>query len=166
MITLGVDPGTNITGYGLVTGGNLKQTCVDYGAIRATPKAPLADRLVQIYEGILKVIETARPSHLALEEAFFAKNAQNALKLGMVRGVIMLAARRAGLEVFEYSPLLIKQTVTGYGRAEKEQVRAMVKIHLALKELPASLDASDALAAAITHIVHHGSLVRRAEGAR
>ena len=166
MITLGVDPGTQVTGYGLVTGDPRKQKLIGFGAIRATAKAPLADRLAQIFEGIRQVIESAKPDHLALEEAFFAKNAQNALKLGMVRGVIILAARRAGVEVHEYSPLLIKQTVTGYGRAEKEQVREMVRRLLSMKDAPEPLDASDALATAITHIVHHGSAIRGAGVAR
>jgi len=141
-------------------------TCLGYGAIKTTAKAPMAHRLRQVYDGLKEVFAKARPERLSLEEAFFAKNVQSALKLGMVRGVIMLAAQQEGIEVFEYSPLLIKQTVTGYGRAEKEQVRQMVKTQLRLDMPPDPIDASDALAAAITHIIHHAALGGHARAGR
>lgn len=166
MITLGVDPGTNTTGYGLVSGDVSRMELVDFGAVKTKPKAPLALRLEQVYEGISQVIGRLKPDQVALEEAFFAKDAKSALKLGMARGVIMLAAQKAGLPVFEYSPLLIKQTVTGYGRADKEQVREMVRIQLSMKKPPSPIDASDALATAITHIIHREGPLGRALASR
>jgi len=166
VIILGVDPGTNITGYGLISGDIARPVCLGFGAIHTRSKAPLAERLKLIFDGLRQVISQARPDHMALEEAFFAKNAQSALKLGMARGVIMLAAQEEGLKVFEYSPLLIKQTVTGYGRADKEQVRDMVKMQLRMAEPPEPIDASDALATAITHMAHLVALDREAEHKR
>ena len=160
MIILGVDPGSNITGYGLVSGDVSRPVCLGFGAIHAKPKDSMAARLKLIYDGLREVISQARPDHMALEEAFFAKNAQSALKLGMARGVIMLAAQEQGVRVFEYSPLIIKQTVTGFGRADKEQVRTMVKIQLRMDKNPEPFDASDALATAITHMAHLGALSR------
>jgi len=161
VIILGVDPGTRVTGYGLVSGEVSRPECLGYGSINTSPKAALPVRLKHIFDGLLDVIEKTKPDHMAIEEAFFAKNAQSALKLGMARGVIMLAAVQSGLEVFEYSPLLIKQTVSGYGRADKEQVRDMLKIQLRLVQAPDPMDASDALAVALTHLIHFKSPVAR-----
>lgn len=120
----------------------------------------MPERLKHIADGLRAIIATHAPGELALEESFFAKNAQTALKLGHARGVIMLVAAEAGMPVFEYSALKVKQTVTGYGRAEKEQVRVMVRHMLSLKENPTPLDASDALAIAITHLNHQAARKR------
>jgi crossover junction endodeoxyribonuclease RuvC len=160
--TLGVDPGVNIVGYGVVSETGGKPACHAWGAIKTPQGAPLPERLRHIADGLREVIAKHTPAELALEESFFAKNAQSALKLGHARGVIMLVAAEAGLPVFEYSPLKVKQTVTGYGRAEKEQVRTMVRHMLSLKENPTPLDASDALAVAITHLNHNAARKRGA----
>lgn len=154
---IGVDPGVNIVGYGVVSESRGALACHGWGAIRTPQGASLPKRLKRIADELREVIARHSPTELALEESFFAKDAQSALKLGHARGVIMLVAEEAGLPVFEYSPLKIKQTVTGYGRAEKEQVRVMVRSMLSLKENPTPLDASDALAVAITHLNHQSA---------
>lgn len=159
---IGVDPGVNIVGYGVVSETGGKPVCRAWGAIKTPQGASLPKRLKRIADGLREVIATHTPAELALEESFFAKDPQSALKLGHARGVIMLVAEEAGLPVFEYSPLKVKQTVTGYGRAEKEQVRTMVRHTLSLKENPTPLDASDALAVAITHINHQSARRRGA----
>lgn len=154
MIVIGVDPGTSVTGYGVVSETDGTAQCLSWGAIRTARGAPLSHRLKQIADGLRAVFEESRPDCMAIEETFVAKNPQSALKLGMARGVIMLVAEEAGAPVFEYSPLLVKQTLVGYGRAEKGQVRTMVKTVLGLTEDPSPLDASDALAVAVTHLSH------------
>lgn len=154
---IGVDPGVNIVGYGVVEEAGAKLACHEWGAIKTPKGASMPKRLKHIADGLREIIAKHSPAELALEESFFAKDAQSALKLGHARGVIMLVAEEAGLPVFEYSPLKVKQTVTGYGRAEKEQVRTMVRHMLSLKENPTPLDASDALAIAITHLNHQSA---------
>ncbi|MBF0635132.1 MAG: crossover junction endodeoxyribonuclease RuvC [Nitrospinae bacterium] len=157
---MGVDPGLNIVGYGVVEEAGAKLTCHEWGAIKTPKGASMPKRLKSIADGLREIIARHNPAELALEESFFAKDAQSALKLGHARGVIMLVAEEAGLPVYEYSPLTVKQTVTGYGRAEKEQVRTMVRHMLSLKENPTPLDASDALAIAITHLNHQSARKR------
>lgn len=157
MKVIGVDPGTLVTGYGVVSETKGKKKCHGWGVIRTGSKTPMPGRLKKIADGLREVISEHRPDCMAIEEAFFAKDPKAALKLGQARGVIMLVAEEHGLDVCEYSPLKIKQTVVGYGRAEKEQVRAMVRHILSLEEIPSPLDASDALAVAITHINHAGA---------
>lgn len=154
MKIIGVDPGTRVTGYGIISCSGARYSSLDWGAIKTRSGSPIAYRLKQVADGLRKLIDKHGPDCMALEESFFAKNAQSALKLGMARGAIMLVAAENGLTVHEYSPLLIKQTVVGYGRADKNQVKVMVKNILSLKEDPAPLDASDALAVAITHANH------------
>ncbi|HEB73004.1 MAG TPA: crossover junction endodeoxyribonuclease RuvC [Nitrospirae bacterium] len=154
MKIIGVDPGTRVTGYGIISSSGSRYSSLCWGAIKTSSGAPIASRLKQIADGLRALIDEHDPDCMALEESFFAKNAQSALKLGMARGAIMLVAAEAGLPVHEYSPLLIKQAVVGYGRADKNQVKVMVKNILSLKEDPAPLDASDALATAITHANH------------
>ncbi len=160
MKVIGIDPGTQTTGYGVVSIDNSKLTCHQWGVIKTDKGAKIQVRLKQIFDGVKNVIAEHRPDCMALEETFFAKNAQSALKLGLSRGVIMLAAEEAGIETYEYSPLLIKQSVTGYGRADKKQVRDMVMHILALTKEPKPYDASDALAIAITHTAHAGFMQR------
>lgn len=152
MRVLGIDPGTVTSGYGIVDEEGGRLGYVDSGGITTSAKLVLPDRLKKIYEGIVEVIARSNPDAVVVENVFFAKNVQSALKLGHARGVALLAAVNAGIPVFEYSPLQIKQAVVGYGAAEKPQVQKMVKALLNLAEVPKPHDASDALAAAICHI--------------
>jgi crossover junction endodeoxyribonuclease RuvC len=150
---MGIDCGGEYTGYGVVEmhpSGRL--VCLTCGAIKLSPREPLARRLASIYEGLEALIVEHQPDEVAIEGIFFALNVKSALKLGQVRGVAMLAAATAGLHVAEYSPLTIKSSVVGYGRAEKHQVQDMVARLLGLAEPPKPMDASDALAIAICHL--------------
>ena len=160
MRVLGIDPGSETTGWGVVDGDARRYRLVEFGTVKASPRERFAARLLKISDGVEKLIEKFRPDVCAVEEAFFAVNAKTALKLGQVRGVVLVAAERAGVEIAEYAPRLIKQTVVGYGAAEKHQVQEMVRILLKLRDAPAPLDASDALAVAITHL-HHAGLPAR-----
>jgi crossover junction endodeoxyribonuclease RuvC len=159
MRVLGVDPGSLICGYGILDECNQRLAVVKFGVIRLPPKAPLAQRLLMISDRLHELIEEFQPNALALEDIFFAKNAKSALKLGESRGVILLAAAQAGLEIAEYTPLEVKQAVVGYGRAEKTQVQHMVKVLLQLQEIPQPDDAADALAIAICH--QHSAKMRQ-----
>lgn len=156
MRVLGIDPGSETTGWGVVEGDSRRYRLVDFGTVKANPRASFAARLLKIHTGIEALVDKFRPDVCAVEEAFFAVNAQTALKLGHVRGVVLLAAERAGVEIAEYAPRLVKQTVVGYGAAEKPQVQEMMRVLLKLKELPTPFDASDALAVAVTHLHHVG----------
>ncbi len=151
MVILGIDPGTAITGYGLVEkqGNHLKR--IAFGVILTAPEMPTALRLQQIYHGLQAVIEQYRPDMMAVEQLFFNKNVRTALTVGQARGVVLLAGAEAGLDIIEYTPLQVKMAVVGYGRAEKRQVQEMVKILLCLNEIPKPDDAADALAIAICH---------------
>ena len=167
MRVLGIDCGGAYTGYGVVemdSSGRL--LCLTYGAIKLSPREPLARRLSQIYEGLGALIVDHHPNEVAIEGIFYALNVRSALQLGQVRGVAMLAAAAAGLDVAEYSPLTIKSTVVGYGRAEKQQVQHMVTRLLSLAQTPEPMDASDALAIAICHLHTAGTLVRQRAAAR
>ncbi len=167
MRVLGIDCGGAYTGYGVVemdSGGRL--LCLTYGAIKLSPREPLARRLSQIYEGLGALIVDHHPNEVAIEGIFYALNVKSALQLGQVRGVAMLAAAAAGLDVAEYSPLTIKSSVVGYGRAEKQQVQHMVTRLLSLAEAPEPMDASDALAIAICHLHTAGTLERQRAVAR
>ncbi len=152
VVVLGLDPGTLVTGYGIVerTGTHLR--LVDCGSIRNDAASPMARRLQRIHGELAAVIDRTRPDEFAIESAFYGKNAQSALKLGHARGVAMLAAVERGLEVTEYSPREVKKAVAGRGTASKEQVRFMVRSILALDDAPMGLDASDAVAIAICHM--------------
>ena len=151
MIILGIDPGTAITGYGLVSheGNHLKR--ITHGVIRTSPELPMATRLSRIYQGLGELMAQYQPEVVAVEELFFNKNVRTALAVGQARGVILLSAATAGLEIAEYTPLQVKQAVVGYGRAEKMQVQEMVRVLLCLSEIPKPDDAADALAIAICH---------------
>ncbi|MFY9949769.1 MAG: crossover junction endodeoxyribonuclease RuvC [Candidatus Sulfotelmatobacter sp.] len=167
MRVLGIDCGGAYTGYGVVemdSGGRLQ--CLTYGAIKLSPREPLARRLSQIYEGLGALIVDHCPNEVAIEGIFYALNVKSALQLGQVRGVAMLAAAAAGLDVAEYSPLTIKSSVVGYGRAEKQQVQHMVTRLLSLAQAPEPMDASDALAIAICHLHTAGTLERQRAVAR
>src|SRR5271154_2919490 len=167
MRVLGIDCGGAYTGYGVVemhSAGEL--VCLTCGAIKLSTREPLARRLARIYNELGGLIIQHRPDEVAIEGIFYALNVKSALKLGQVRGVAMLAAAAAGLEVAEYSPLTVKSSVVGYGRAEKHQVQSMVTRLLGLAEAPEPMDASDALAIAICHLHTAGTLERQRASAR
>jgi len=164
MRVLGIDCGTEYTGYGLVEqtdGGELHSLAV--GAIRLSPREPLPLRLERIFSRLSELIAAYRPELVAIEDVFYAVNVKSALKLGHVRGVAMLAAAAAGLEVCEYAPLAIKSAVVGYGRAEKSQVQEMVARLLCLPDIPEPPDAADALAIAICHLHTASTLARQGD---
>ena len=156
MKILGIDPGSRATGYGLIRLEGNRLHHIDNGVIRPPEKADLAQRLLHIHQGLQTVINQYDPDCSAIEKVFMGNNAQSALKLGQARGVAMLAAASAELDIAEYSPLQIKSAVVGFGRASKSQVQQMVKALLKLPEV-AQEDASDALAIAICH-AHTGTL--------
>lgn len=153
MIALGIDPGVAITGYGIVKDapdGRLSEIC--HGVIRTDPRAPYPLRLKEIYDGITPIINQYNPQVAVIEQLFFNKNVRTALSVGQARGVAILTSALAGLEFSEYTPIQVKEAVTGYGRAEKMQVQQMVKVLLDLAEIPKPDDAADALALAICHL--------------
>lgn len=150
MLVLGVDPGSLSTGYGLVEKQHQRLIYVGGGKISPPSSLPFTRRIHHIFQALVHIIDEHRPDEMSIEDIFFAKNVKSALKIGHVRGAALVAAVQNNLTVFEYTPLQIKQSVVGYGRATKEQVRSMVKAILQI-EIPLSLDASDALAVAICH---------------
>jgi crossover junction endodeoxyribonuclease RuvC len=165
MKVLGIDPGSETLGWGVVEGENLKYKLVDFGTVKSSPKMSFSKRLLKIAEGIEAVIEQYRPDVVSVEEAFYATNVKVALKLGQVRGVVLFLGERAGLEIAEYSPRLVKQTVVGYGNAEKHQVQEMVRLLLKMQQVPEPHDAADALANAICHF-HHAGVASRIKNAK
>ncbi len=146
---LGIDPGLADTGYGIITSQSGKLICLDYGSIKTKANSELIDRLEIINAELNKLIKKYRPDCLAVEQIFFCKNVKTALLVGQARGVILFTAKQNKLPAVEFTPLQIKQAVSGYGQAGKEQVQKMVKLLLNLKELPTPDDAADALAVAI-----------------
>ena len=167
MRVLGIDCGTEYTGYGVVElGPNGRLLCLTCGAVKLSPREPLPTRLHRINEQLALLIREHRPDQVVIEDVFYALNVKSALKLGQVRGVAMLAASAAGLEVAEYAPLSIKSAVVGYGKAEKHQVQQMVTRLLALPEPPQPADASDALAIAICHLHTAATLQRQGIAAK
>ena len=162
MLAIGIDPGTAITGYGLVrelADGSLQ--VVDYGVIQTPAGQAMPDRLVQIYQQLKQIIVLHSPQSGAVEKLFFARNVRTALSVGQARGVALLALAESGVEVAEYSPNEIKQAVVGYGAAEKMQVQMMVQALLDLEQIPQPDDAADALAVAICHL--HSARIRSLE---
>ena len=149
---IGVDPGSDTTGYGVIDSDGRRYELVEYAGIRSPKRVSFAERLLAISQKLEEVIERLKPQACAVEDTFYAVNVKSALKLGQARGAVLVAAARSGVEVFEYSPLEIKSALVGYGRAEKTQVQEMVRVLLGLKTAPEPLDASDALAIAICHI--------------
>ncbi len=160
MKILGIDPGSRTLGWGIVEGSGLKYQGVAYGTIKTGSKLDFADRLLKIHNDLTQIVERFKPDALSVEEAFYARNVKVALKLGQVRGVVLLLGKQSGLEIAEYSPRLIKSTVVGYGAAEKHQVQEMVRVLLKLKKTPEPHDAADALAIAICHFHHSGAIDR------
>lgn len=152
MIVLGVDPGTAITGYGVVSfGAGRSVSLVECGVIRTSSKAPLPKRIREIYEGITALVGRFEPDVVSVEEVFHGKNARSALTLGHARGAILLAASMHDVAIAEYSARAIKKAVTGHGGATKEQVAYMVQRQLRLKTAPSPADAADGVAAALSH---------------
>jgi crossover junction endodeoxyribonuclease RuvC len=180
MRVLGIDCGTEYTGYGVVDlvddnlhsgearagSGDERLVCIACGAIRVSPRQPMPARLSQISRALEELIAAHHPDCVAIEDVFYAVNVKSALKLGQVRGVAMLAAASARLEVSEYAPLSIKSAVVGYGRAEKHQVQQMVARLLRLENIPESEDAADALAIAICHLHTQATLDRQRSAER
>ncbi|MBF0453857.1 MAG: crossover junction endodeoxyribonuclease RuvC [Magnetococcales bacterium] len=153
MRVLGIDPGTVVTGWGIVTFNDRQFYHIANGCIRTKSQSPLPERLGSIFAALSHIIQEHRPNQASVEEVFISRNVQSALKLGHARGVAIAAINQAGLPVHEYSALQVKKSVVGYGRAEKGQVQEMVRLLLSLPKI-APEDASDALAAAMCHINH------------
>lgn len=153
MITIGIDPGTAITGYGIIKeeqDGRL--TVLDFGVIRTSPEQSQPDRLVHLYNRIKEIILLHQPDMGAVEKLFFEKNVRTALNVGQARGVSLLAMAEGNMKISEYTPMEVKQAVVGYGGADKNQVQQMVKMILGMEIVPYPDDAADALAVAICHI--------------
>jgi crossover junction endodeoxyribonuclease RuvC len=166
MRVLGIDPGSRITGYGIIDKEGNRLIHVDNGAIFTDSQKDFPMRLQRIYRGLTEVIERFRPDVVAVENIFFANNVQSALKLGQARGAAIVAGVNAGLPVFEYTALQVKQAVVGHGRADKQQVQKMLKVLLNLPEV-AQEDASDALATAVCHAHSIGmNIIQKATGVR
>lgn len=152
MIILGIDPGTLVTGYGLVDSRNGGVEIITCGAIVSDSRSVMPRRLKLMYEQITETIDRFRPDECAVETAFYGRNAQSALKLGQSRGIVLLASAMHGIPAHEYSPREVKKAIVGSGNASKEQVQYMVKALLRMKELPRKYDVTDALAVAVCHI--------------
>lgn len=161
MRVLGIDPGSDRTGYGCVDSDGRRHRLVLCGAVRTPAGTAFPDKLAAIHRELTATIAECRPALVAIESLFHAVNVRSALKLGHARGVAVLAAVEAGIEVVEYTPAEIKRAVVGYGRAEKPQVQQMIKLLLGLEQVPTPHDAADALAVAICHLHLAGSGIRR-----
>lgn len=151
MRILGIDPGTGILGFGVIDAAHGKATLIDAGVIRTPAKENDSVRLKTIFDELTVIIKDTNPTEMSVEKLFFAQNVTTAMTVAQARGVVLLCGIQAGLNIFEYTPLQIKQALTGYGRADKNQIQEMVKIILQLKQIPKPDDCADALAAAITH---------------
>lgn len=157
MRILGIDPGTGILGFGVIETTHGKMQLVDGGVIRTPVHEQDAIRLETIYDELTDIIAATKPHQMAVEKLFFAQNVTTAMTVAQARGVVLLCGRQAKLELAEYTPLQIKQALTGYGRAEKKQIQEMVRVMLSLKDIPKPDDCADALAAAITHAMTIGA---------
>ena len=148
-IILGIDPGYGLTGYGVIKVSGNKYKTLDYGVIKTLVGEEFKDRLKYLHQDLEKIIKKYKPDLAAVEELFFFKNVKTAIKVGQARGVILLGLCLAGIPIVEFTPLQVKQAVSGYGQADKKQVQKMVKLLLNLEEIPKPDDAADALAIAI-----------------
>ncbi len=155
MLVLGVDPGLAITGYGLVEGDGDSLTALAYGTVRTSATTALAERLMQLHDALTDILTQYSPAYAAVEQLFFGTNARTAISVGQARGVLLLTLAQAHVPIAEYTPLQVKQALTGYGQAGKSQVQQMVRILLCLEEIPRPDDAADALAISICH--HHSA---------
>lgn len=151
MRILGIDPGTGILGFGVIDVKGRTIQLVDAGVIRTPVKEDDAVRLVTIFEELSDIIANNNPTVMSVEKLFFARNVTTAMTVAQARGVVLLCGKQADMTIFEYTPMQIKQAVTGYGKADKKQMQEMVRVLLKLKEIPRPDDAADALAAALTH---------------
>ena len=157
MRILGIDPGYAIVGYGVIDYQNTRFSVVDYGAILTEAGTPFNVRLEQIYDEACAVMQRWKPEAMAIEKLFYNTNAKTVIDVGQARGALILAAQKCGLRIAEYTPLQVKQSVVGYGRAEKKQVQEMTKLILNLPKIPKPDDTADALAIAICHAHAGGS---------
>jgi crossover junction endodeoxyribonuclease RuvC len=151
MRIIGIDPGTGILGFGVIDVHDGKTTMVDAGVIKTPAHTPLDERLEDIFDSLTDIIADTKPDMMSIEKLFFARNVTTAMSVSHARGVAMLTGRKARMPIHEYTPMQIKQTLTGYGKADKKQVQEMVRLHLGLRDVPKPDDCADALAAAITH---------------
>ena len=151
MKIIGIDPGYAIVGYGIIEYHNMSFTTLSYGAVLTEAGTPFDDRLLKIYDELTDILGSHRPEAMAIEKLFFTTNQKTAIDVAQARGVIMLAARQHNIPVYEYTPLQVKQSVVGYGKAQKAQVMDMTKRLLNLREVPKPDDTADALAIAICH---------------
>ncbi len=151
MRIIGIDPGTGILGFGIIEANKGTYTLVDGGVIRTPVKEDDAIRLETIYDELTDIIASTNPSIMSVEKLFFARNVTTAMTVAQARGVVLLCAKQAGLDIYEYTPMQIKQAITGYGKADKKQMQEMVRVILGLSEVPKPDDAADAIAAALTH---------------
>lgn len=149
MIIIGIDPGTARMGYGIIENKNNKFSIKDYGCVETESRLTKSERLKILSDTLIKILKKTKPDALALEDVFFFKNVKTAVRVSEARGAVLLTAENAGIPIYEYTPLQIKQAVAGYGRAEKKQIQKMVQLILSLKEMPKPDDAADALASAI-----------------
>ena len=164
MTILGIDPGYATVGFGLIKGNRSRQEVITYGAITTPAGEPFAARLKQVYDDICLLLEQFKPDAMAVEELFFNKNEKTAISVAHARGVLLLAGQAFGVPMFEYTPLQIKQAVTGYGRAEKQQMMQMVQLLLKLNQIPKPDDAADALAVALCHMRSANNLLSAVGG--
>lgn len=151
MRILGIDPGTGILGFGIIDHNGQQATLVDAGVIRTPAHQPLPERLQTIYDNLTEIADQYEIHAMSVEQLFFAKNVTTAISVSHARGIALLIGQQRNIPIFEYTPMQIKQAVTGYGRADKKQVQEMVRVMLRLKEVPKPDDCADALAAALTH---------------
>ena len=161
MVILGVDPGSRVTGFGVISSQRNGCRCLEYGAISSKKEQSFPERLRKIHGELQDLIKRHLPSVVVVEDLFHALNVQSALKLGHTRGVVLLAAAQASVSLFEYSPTQVKKAVVGYGRADKQQIQLMVRTLLNLKENPQPHDAADALAVALCHTFRNGRISGR-----
>lgn len=164
MRIIGIDPGYAIVGYGIIDYNANRFTVVDYGAVTTKAHTPFEQRLSDIHKGLTQLIETFKPDAMSIEKLFFNTNTTTAIDVAQARGVIVLSAAQAGLKIAQYTPLQVKQSVVGYGRAEKKQVQEMTRLMLGLKTVPKPDDTADALALAICHAHSAGSLLGSLQG--
>lgn len=151
MRIIGIDPGTGILGFGVIDVVKGKFRLVDAGVITTPAHTPIDERLEDIFDNLTEIIAATKPDVMSIEQLFFSRNVTTAISVAQARGVAMLTGRKAKLPIAEYTPMQIKQTITGYGKADKKQVQEMVRIQLGLAEVPKPDDCADALGAAITH---------------
>lgn len=155
MRIIGIDPGTGILGFGVIDAQGSHFTLVTAGVITTPAHTPIDERLEEIFDGLTEIIAETKPEMMSIEKLFFSRNVTTAISVAQARGVAMLTGRKARLPIAEYTPQEIKQTLTGYGKADKKQMQEMVRMQLGLQDVPKPDDCADALAAAVTHALMH-----------